>query len=132
MIALAALALALALGGVYGVMAFLVGQRTRELGIRLALGATHQRVVALVLRQGTRLTLLGVALGVILATMVSRGLASFLWEVSPFHLADFPACLGGAAGSWLLCLLVSSKPSHTHRPHRRLALRLTGRTNGSL
>src|SRR5262249_41059059 len=57
------LALALATMGLYGVMAFMVGQRTREIGVRMALGAQAADVVRLVLRQGLRLVIIGVALG---------------------------------------------------------------------
>ncbi len=106
MSALAALALVLALAGVFGVMTFLVGQRTHEMGVRLALGATNDNLVRLVVRQGVRLTAVGVVFGTILALAFARALASFLWEVSPFDPLTFGlACAAllaaGAAASWI-------------------------------
>jgi putative ABC transport system permease protein len=77
------LALTLAAIGVYGVMAYAVSQRTRELGIRLALGAGTGSVRALVLRQGLGIALLGVGLGLGGALALGRLLTSLLYEVSP-------------------------------------------------
>ena len=87
--ALAVIALILALGGVYGVMAYTVTQRTREMGIRLSLGAQRGAVMSLVVRQGTVLALLGILIGVGVALGVTRGLARFLFGVSPFDLLTF-------------------------------------------
>src|SRR3712207_5139661 len=79
----AALALVLASVGLYGVIAYAVAQRTRELGVRMALGATRRHVVGLVLGQGARLTLVGVAAGAAIALVASRAIASLLYEVRP-------------------------------------------------
>jgi putative ABC transport system permease protein len=79
----ATLALLLAAIGVYAVMAYMVAQRRREIGVRLALGARPADVVRLVLRNGLRLTTAGVAVGLAGALAVSRGLAHFLFGVSP-------------------------------------------------
>ena len=87
------LALTLAAIGVYGVMAYAVSQRTRELGIRLALGARTASVRALVLGQGLGIALLGVGLGLAGALALGRLLTSLLYEVSP---AD-PRVLAAAA-----------------------------------
>jgi putative ABC transport system permease protein len=87
------LALSLAAIGVYGVMSYAVSQRTRELGIRLALGARTGSVRALVLRQGLGIALLGVGLGLAGALALGRLLTSLLYDVSP---AD-PRVLGAAA-----------------------------------
>jgi putative ABC transport system permease protein len=84
MAALAVIALVLALGGVYGVMAYTVSQRTQELGIRRALGAQNRDVLSLVVRQGTALALFGVGVGTVVALGVARGLSRFLFGVSPF------------------------------------------------
>ncbi|MCG6989145.1 MAG: ABC transporter permease [Gemmatimonadetes bacterium] len=89
MAALALIALLLALGGVYGVMAYTVSQRTREVGIRLSLGAQRGNVLAMVVRQGAALALLGVVIGTGVALGVTRGLARFLFGVSPFDLVTF-------------------------------------------
>jgi putative ABC transport system permease protein len=91
MAAVAVIALILALGGVYGVMAYTVSQRTQELGIRMALGAQTSNVLAMVVRQGTVLALVGVFVGVAVALGVTRGLSRFLFGVSPFDPAIFVA-----------------------------------------
>lgn len=89
MSALALIALVLALGGVYGVMAYTVTQRTREMGIRLSLGAQRRSVMSLVVRQGTLLAILGIGIGTLIALAVTRGLARFLFGVSPFDPTTF-------------------------------------------
>jgi predicted permease len=77
------LALALAIMGLYGVMAFLVVQRTREIGVRMALGAQATDVVRLVLREGLLLVIIGVALGLMISVAATRVLASALYGISP-------------------------------------------------
>jgi ABC-type lipoprotein release transport system permease subunit len=81
--AFAALALLLAAVGIYGVMAYSVSQRTRELGIRRALGAPDGHVLGLVLGQGLRLTALALAVGLALALGLGRLLAASFYGVSP-------------------------------------------------
>jgi ABC-type antimicrobial peptide transport system permease subunit len=91
MAALSIIALLLAIGGVYGVMAYSVSQRTRELGIRMALGAQGRGVMSMVVWQGTILAGVGVAIGIGLALAVSRTLSVFLFGVSPFDPLTFGA-----------------------------------------
>jgi predicted permease len=79
----AAVAMALALVGVYGVMAYGVQQRRREIGIRMALGATRERVVRMVLSDGVRMVGAGVALGVVAALSLTQLLGSQLYRVGP-------------------------------------------------
>jgi putative ABC transport system permease protein len=81
--AFATLALVLAMAGIYGVMAYSVAQRTREIGIRMALGAQRGGVLQLVLGQGFRMVVLGLALGLAGAFAATRVLASLLFEVQP-------------------------------------------------
>jgi macrolide transport system ATP-binding/permease protein len=78
------LALALAVMGLYGIMAFMVGQRTHEIGVRMALGAQASDVTRLVLRQGLRLVIIGVALGLAISIPATRILSSArLFGISP-------------------------------------------------
>ncbi|HEU4585320.1 MAG TPA: ABC transporter permease [Gemmatimonadaceae bacterium] len=79
----AGIALLLASVGIYGVMAYSVVQRTREMGLRMALGAKQSDVLALVLRQGMTLVLAGVAIGVVCALIITRVMASQLYSVRP-------------------------------------------------
>ncbi len=81
--AFALLALAMAAMGLYASMAYLVSQRTREIGIRMALGASGSGVLALVLRQGARLAAAGVLLGLTGGFAIARSMASLLYGVSP-------------------------------------------------
>jgi putative ABC transport system permease protein len=85
----AVLALALAIAGIYGVMSYSVAQRTREFGIRIALGATGRQVLALVLRDGLQMVIVGVALGVAGATALTRLIPSELYEITPTDPAVF-------------------------------------------
>ncbi|HUI41217.1 MAG TPA: FtsX-like permease family protein, partial [Terriglobia bacterium] len=85
----AAIALALATVGIYGVMAFSVTQRTHEIGIRMALGAERGDVLGLMVRQGLGMTLAGVVFGVGGAWVLTRFLAGFLYGVRPTDPATF-------------------------------------------
>ena len=87
----AAVAMMLAAIGIYGVLAFLVAHRTREIGIRMALGAQRIEVVALVLRQTTVLTVAGVALGLAGAAALTRYLEGLLFGLTPLDPGTFVA-----------------------------------------
>jgi putative ABC transport system permease protein len=80
---LGALALALTALGIHGVLAYMVRQRRREIGVRIALGADPRQVTCLVLMQGTAPVCAGLAIGVVLSIGLSRLMASFLWGTTP-------------------------------------------------
>ena len=105
-----ALTLVLAAVGVYGVIAYAVGQRTREIGIRIALGASRRRVVGDVVGRGAWLVVAGVAIGLALSLAAGRVVAAFLFGVD----ADDPLAVGGSA---LLLTLVAL--GATYLPARR-------------
>ena len=101
-----ATALLLAIIGLYGLIAYDVGRRAREIGIRLALGAGRGDVLRLVFRQGLGLTLLGLAAGVAGAAFLTRYLSSLLFETPPLDPATFAAVgavllLAGALACWI-------------------------------
>jgi putative ABC transport system permease protein len=96
----AGLALLLAAIGVYGAMAYAVSQRTREIGVRMALGAQRSTVMRLFLRDGLKLAILGVVVGLALAFAATHAMASLLFNVKPTDALAF----GSAA--LLLCLAV--------------------------
>jgi predicted permease len=81
--AFAGLALLLAGTGIYGVLSYLVGQRTREIGVRMALGAQRLDVLRMVLQDGARMTLAGTAIGIVAALGLTRLMASMLFGVKP-------------------------------------------------
>jgi ABC-type antimicrobial peptide transport system permease subunit len=96
----AVVALLLASVGLFGVMAYLVSQRTREIGIRLALGARPRDVFRLVIRRGMLLASIGVAVGLVAAFGLARFLETLLFQVKPTDALAFtvaPALLLGVA-----------------------------------
>jgi predicted permease len=101
--ALGLLALLLAGIGLYGVMSFVVNQRTREIGIRIALGAEPRNVVALFLRQGLRLIAVGLLCGLAGGVMVARLLAAVLVDLSPLD----PLAFGGVSLFLLIVALAA-------------------------
>src|SRR5262249_13269825 len=87
----ATIALALAAVGVFGVLTFSVRERTREFGVRVALGATTRDILRLVLRAGAALAGTGVAIGLVAAALLTRALASLLFGVTPLDPVTFVA-----------------------------------------
>jgi ABC-type antimicrobial peptide transport system permease subunit len=85
----AAGALLLASIGIYGVLSYVVGQRTREIGIRMALGAKQGDVVLAVLRDGFRMTLPGVGIGVLVALALTRLMSAILFGVKPTDIVTY-------------------------------------------
>jgi putative ABC transport system permease protein len=102
--AFAVLALVLSAVGLYGVVAYGVSQRTREIGMRVALGAEPKRIVGLVLGGGFRLAAAGVALGAAVALAAVRVIESMLYEVNPID----PLTFGAVALLVILIALVAS------------------------
>jgi macrolide transport system ATP-binding/permease protein len=88
-------ALLLAAIGIYGVVAFSVAHRTREIGVRMALGATPARVLRLVMGQGVGLTMIGVALGLVMALVSTRLLRELLYQIDPRDPLTFSAAAAG-------------------------------------
>jgi ABC-type antimicrobial peptide transport system permease subunit len=92
--------------GIYGVMSFAVAQRTREVGIRVALGADRSNVLALFTREGVRLAAVGIAIGLGAAFALTRVLRSLLFNVAPDDLGTFVAIaivagLAAVLASWI-------------------------------
>ncbi|MGE3615481.1 MAG: ADOP family duplicated permease [Gemmatimonadales bacterium] len=109
---LGAAGLVLAMAGLYGVIAYSVGRRTREIGLRVALGAERRDLLRMVVAEGVRLALGGVAAGLLLAAAATRLLAGLLIEVQPLD----PATFGGMAA-----LLLGVAAIASYVPARRAA-----------
>ena len=119
--AFAALAMLLAAVGLYGVLAYAVALRTRELGLRMALGADAGRLRAMVLGQVGRMALAGGAIGLALALALERVLRSVLYEIDSLPLGVFAAALAGLA---TVALASGFVPAHrASRVHPMEALR---------
>lgn len=104
--------MSLATVGIYGVVAYTTRQRTREIGIRMALGAKKGQIYRLVLRQGFRLALVGVAVGTALSLMLTRFLKSKLYGVSATDALTFAS---------VAVLLSAVTLAACHFPARRAA-----------
>jgi putative ABC transport system permease protein len=111
----AALAVALAAVGIYGMMAYRVNQRTHEIGVYIALGAQHRDVLRLVMKDGAKLALLGIAFGLAGAIALTRVMVSLLFEVKP---TDPPTLIGVAlllaAVALLACYIPARRALSIH------------------
>src|SRR5262245_16990742 len=101
-----ALALVLATIGLFGVIAYGVSQRTREIGIRMALGAQRSQILGMVMNRGIRITLLGSALGLVGSLLLSRTLASVLFDVRPTDVSTYAVLFVVLAVTAMLATLV--------------------------
>jgi hypothetical protein len=111
---LAGVTLVLSISGLYGVLSYTLAQRTREIGIRMALGATAGAVVALVMRQSARMAVAGTAVGLVLAFAALKGLGSIV-ELRQVHLLD-PLPFAAAA-----IVVVAATALAAYYPSRRAA-----------
>jgi putative ABC transport system permease protein len=102
--AAALVALVLCATGIYGVLAFLVSQRTQEIGVRMALGAARSDILRLVLGESLRLSGIGAALGLVLAVLLGQAARGFLFEVRPTD----PLTLGAVTAILVLVAVVAS------------------------
>lgn len=102
--AFAAAALLIAVIGVYGTLSYAAAQRRREFGVRMALGASGGTVLGLVLRQGMLLALVGVAIGLALTALITRGFGALLYDVHPLD----PLVFGGVAALLLAVALAAT------------------------
>ena len=105
----AGLALFLAAIGVYGVLAYTVAQQTHDIGIRMALGAQPRDLLRLILKQGARLTFLGISIGLLAAFGLTRLMASLLYGVSPTDAVTFAVVAIVLAGVALLACYIAAR-----------------------
>lgn len=106
----AAASLLMAIVGMYGVIAFSVAQRTREIGIRMALGAEHGEIVGMAVRQGMKMAVAGLAVGVLAALVLTRLMASMLYDVKSNDPATFSTvALVLALTALVACILPALK-----------------------
>jgi len=106
-------ALALATIGLYGIMSFSAGNRTREIGVRMALGAGGREVMTLIVRQGAWQLAAGLALGLVFAALLSRGLSLLLFGVAPWDPAIFGSVvLTLTAAGLLACVIPARRATH--------------------
>ena len=105
---LAALSLLLAMVGVYGLLSYSVRMQTREIGLRMALGAERQQILATVIKQGLARVAVGVAIGLLIAAGLTRFLGSLLFGVEPIDLLTFA---GVALGLMTAACLASYFPA---------------------
>ena len=108
-----AITLGLAMLGIYGVVAFSVSQRTREVGLRVALGAEPGRVVRMVLREGVTLALVGLVPGILLSIVAAHLMQAALMGLQPLN----PLSFGGGVGL-LLCAVAAASWAPARRAAR--------------
>ena len=118
--AFGAIALALALGGIYAVLSYVVGRRRQEIGIRMALGARRGQVVQLVVRQGLLLVGLGVVIGLPLALLATRNLVTLLIDVSAWDPLTYIGAVALLTGTALVSALIPARRAATVDPKTAL------------
>ena len=103
------LALALAVMGVFSVTAFVVGQRRREIGLRMAIGASAPRIMRLLLHEGLRPVIVGLAIGLIAALAGSRVLTSALFGLSPYDPLSLLAAVSVLLAAGAAAILIPAR-----------------------
>jgi len=112
------MALLLGIVGIYGVISYSVSQRTREIGIRMALGAQRERLIAMFVRQGLRLTLIGAGCGLVTAFLTMRLMSSLLFHVSPVDPVTYLSItIAVIAVAYLACYLPSRRAATVEPMH---------------
>lgn len=120
LVGFAGIALLLAAVGIYGVLAYTVSQRTSEIGIRLALGGSRSDVFWLVLRQGIRLTAIGLGAGAIVSVVLTRSLSSMLYDVQPHDPLVFALVLTALAAVAMFACLIPARRATRVEPGQAL------------
>jgi len=116
----AGLAIAMVIAGLYGVLSQLVGYRRREIGVRMALGATRQSVAQMVLRQGSILIGVGLGVGLVLAFASERLIQSFLYHVRPLDAWTYVAVLMVLPAIGLIAALLPARKAASIQPMQAL------------
>jgi ABC-type antimicrobial peptide transport system permease subunit len=116
----AGLAVVLVFAGLYGVLSQLVGYRRREIGLRVALGASRQSIARMVLRSGAVLVGAGLVAGLVLALAMGRLLKSFLYEVKPADAGTYVAVALALAAIGLLAALIPARRALAIEPMEAL------------
>ena len=117
-------ALLLAIVGVYGVVAYTVARRTQEIGVRIALGAPRRQVMAMVVRQGMAITLVGITAGLAGAIASTQLMTALLYEVTPTDFATFAAAVATVSVTALRCVLRAGGQGIPRRSTRRTSVRV--------
>jgi putative ABC transport system permease protein len=112
----AGVALTLAVGGIYGVLSYVVGQRRREIGIRVALGAQRNSVLRLVISQGLLLAGVGLTLGVAGALAVTRLMGSLLFDIDAQDPATFAIVIGVLGLTALIAAYIPARRALRYEP----------------
>ena len=113
-----AMALLLGIVGIYGVISYSVSQRTREIGIRMALGAQRPTLTAMFVRQGLELTGIGIACGLVVAFISMRLMSSILFNVSPVDPITYVVItVGVVATAYMACYLPSRRAATVDPVH---------------
>jgi len=112
----ALLTLALAAIGTFGVLSYSVAQRTREIGVRMALGANRAQILTLVLRQAARLGTMGIAAGLLLALLSARLLTSLLFQTAPTDPQSLLICVGALVAVTLAAVLLPATRAASVNP----------------